>query len=193
MREITNICLAKNFDCDFMFFFPISANVRWDGLVVGLNWGIACHLSHYTGDLCMISGSRQSRQGQWWMTSQEERRIWYILGYHREGMSTWHIVNYLKHGHTCSKVSPNSVSEKWAQQLYLLIYHNLFLALLWNIQKHLLNNDNELALSVQKKSKAALLTEGHCVAALKGLLEEFVHKFVYVQHQGWVHRFAYTC
>lgn len=83
--------------------------------------------------------------------------------------------------------------ETWAQQLYLLIYHNLFLALLWNIQKHLLNNDNELALSVQKKSKAALLTEGHCVAALKGLLEEFVHKFVYVQHQGWVHRFAYTC
>lgn len=134
-------------------FFPISANVRRDGLVVGLNWGIACHLSHYTGDLCMISGSRQSRQGQWWMTSQEERRIWYILGYHREGMSTWHIVNYLKHGHTCSKVSPNSVSEKWPQQLYLLIYHNLFLALLWNIQKHLLNNDNELALSVEKNLK----------------------------------------
>lgn len=44
-----------------------------------------------------------------------------------------------------------------------------------------------------KKSKAALLTEGHCVAALKGLLEAFVHKFVYVQHQGWVHGFAYTC
>lgn len=111
-------------------FFPISAHVRRDGLVVGLNWGIACHLSHYTGDLCMISGSRQSRQGQWWMASQEEGRIWYIMGYHREGMSTWHIVNYLKHGHTCSKVSPNSVSErtigktraqKWPRQLYLLI------------------------------------------------------------------------
>lgn len=47
------------------------------------------------------------------------------------------------------------------------------------VQKRLWRTDKVLPVSMQKKkkSKAALLTEPHCVAALKGLQEEraFVH------------------
>lgn len=74
------------FKCVFFFnFLCMSGEMDW---VLALNWEITCHLSHYTGDLCMISGSKRSWQGSWWMASQYEgwqtKIMWYIIGYHTE-------------------------------------------------------------------------------------------------------------
>lgn len=157
--------------------FHISLYVRRDGL--SFNWGIACQPSHYTGDLRMISGSRQRHHSPWWMASQQQDEhvtLWTTWNMSSPAQIDKLLFKFLvrnkrrstqrstKHMHTC----------RGSRIRIIILSSMLQIIFTWGntalkYSKRLWSTNKALPVSKLKKPKAALPTEPHCVTALKGL------------------------